>query len=262
MIQNDSTQIDEIQILGIDLPLGNKNQLLCLIEEMVKSGRKGIISSGNVLSLNLAYENDWFRDFLNSTNYIRLDGSGVRIGAKILGFKTPPRITWADFAWDLADLAASRNFALFFLGAKPGITDQAAEYLKARHPKLRVVGTQHGYFDKNANNEENVRVIHRINENKPDILIIGMGMPIQERWLIENRDKLDVSVILTGGAVFDYVSGNLKRAPKWMTDNGLEWLGRLLIEPRRLWKRYLIGNPVFLWRVIKQKMGLIKFDNV
>ncbi|MEZ4642784.1 MAG: WecB/TagA/CpsF family glycosyltransferase [Chloroflexota bacterium] len=85
-------------------------------------------------------------------------------------------------------------------------------------------------------------------------------MPVQEKWLLENRENLNVNVIMTGGAVFDYVSGELQRAPKWMTDNGLEWLGRLLIEPRRLWRRYLVGNPVFLWRVLKQRLGLLRFE--
>jgi N-acetylglucosaminyldiphosphoundecaprenol N-acetyl-beta-D-mannosaminyltransferase len=85
-------------------------------------------------------------------------------------------------------------------------------------------------------------------------------MPLQERWLMENWDHIDANVALTGGAVFDYVSGELQRAPRWMTDNGLEWLGRLLIEPRRLWKRYLIGNPLFIWRVLKQRLGLLHFD--
>lgn len=84
-------------------------------------------------------------------------------------------------------------------------------------------------------------------------------MPLQERWLLENYDRLDVHVVMTGGAVFDYISGELRRGPQWMTDNGLEWMARLLIEPRRLWKRYIIGNPLFLWRVIRQRLGLLKF---
>ncbi len=82
---------------------------------------------------------------------------------------------------------------------------------------------------------------------------------MQEQWLSQNLDDLDVSVIMTGGAVFDYISGDLQRAPRWMTDNGLEWLGRLLIEPDRLWKRYLVGNPLFLWRVLKQRFGPLPY---
>jgi N-acetylglucosaminyldiphosphoundecaprenol N-acetyl-beta-D-mannosaminyltransferase len=137
------------------------------------------------------------------------------------------------------------------------VADKAAANLKARYPDLRIVGTHHGYFDKTQGCAENEAVIEQINTVKPNILIVGFGMPLQERWLMENWDRIDANVALTGGAVFDYVSGELRRAPRWMTENGLEWLGRLIIEPRRLWKRYLIGNPIFLWRVLKQRLRLL-----
>ncbi len=97
----------------------------------------------------------------------------------------------------------------------------------------------------------------RTNAVKPNIIIVGFGMQPQERWLMENWDRIEINVALTGGAVFDYVSGELRRAPRWMTDHSLEWLAWLIIEPRRLWKRYLIGNPLFLWRVLKQRLGLL-----
>jgi len=125
---------------------------------------------------------------------------------------------------------------------------------------LRIVGTYHGYFDKTPGSPGNEAVIQAINAVKPNILIVGFGMPLQERWLMENWDRVEASVALTGGAVFDYVSGDLRRPPCWMTSHGLEWLGRLLIEPRRLWQRYLIGNPLFLWRVLKQRLGLLSVD--
>jgi N-acetylglucosaminyldiphosphoundecaprenol N-acetyl-beta-D-mannosaminyltransferase len=88
-----------------------------------------------------------------------------------------------------------------------------------------------------------------------------MGMPIQELWLEENWDRVNANIALTGGAVFDYISGDLKRAPHWMTDHGLEWLGRLIIEPRRLWKRYMIGNPLFLWRVFRHHILRLPLPN-
>jgi N-acetylglucosaminyldiphosphoundecaprenol N-acetyl-beta-D-mannosaminyltransferase len=220
-----------------------------------------MVLSGNVHSFNLAYRQSWLRAFFNQADVVRLDGAGVRLGAWILGHQTPNRMTWADFAWDLAEFAAPRGFTFFFLGARPGVADKAAANLKARYPDLCIVGTHHGYFDKTPGSAENEAVIEQINAVKPNILIVGFGMPLQERWLMENWDRIDANVALTGGAVFDYVSGELQRAPRWMTENGLEWLGRLLIEPRRLWNRYLIGNPLFLWRVLKQRLGLLRFDD-
>jgi N-acetylglucosaminyldiphosphoundecaprenol N-acetyl-beta-D-mannosaminyltransferase len=178
----------------------------------------------------------------------------------LLGHNLPDRMTWADFAWTLAEYCVQQGFTLFLLGARPGVADEAADRLREKLPDLHIVGTQHGYFDKTQDSEENRSVIQRINAVRPNILVVGFGMPLQERWLMENWDQIEANVALTGGAVFDYVSGNQRRAPRWMTDNGLEWLGRLIIEPRRLWRRYVIGNPVFFYRVLKQRLGLLKFD--
>ena len=247
-------------VLGIQLSTCDQPELLDAIQQGIVKKKKMIVLSGNVHSFNLAYRQLWLRSFFNQADVVRLDGAGVRLGACILGHQTPSRMTWADFAWDLAEFAAPRGFTFFFLGARPGVADKAAANLKARFPDLRIVGTHYGYFDKTPGCAENEVVIEQINAVKPNILIVGFGMPLQERWLMENWDRIDANVALTGGAVFDYVSGELQRAPRWMTDNGLEWLGRLLIEPRRLWKRYLVGNPLFLWRVLKQRLGLLHFD--
>src|SRR5690606_9053131 len=114
--------------------------------------------------------------------------------------------------------------------------------------------THHGFFDKAPGGPESLAVIGGINATRPDIVIVGFGMPAQERWVHDHRSALDAPVVLTGGAVFDYVSGRLRRAPAWMTGHGLEWLGRLVIEPRRLMRRYVVGNPLFLARVLRERV--------
>lgn len=232
--------------------------MLAVLGMLVTLGKRGMVLSGNVHSLNLAYRQAWLRLFMNHADLVRLDGAGLRLGARVLGHPTPPRATWADFAWQLAAFAEPRGFTFFFLGGRPGVAEKAAARLRERHPDLQIVGTHHGYFDKTPGSPENEAVVHAINAVKPNILIVGFGMPIQERWLMENWDRIDANVALTAGAMFDYVSGELRRGPRWMTDHGLEWLARLIIEPRRLWKRYLIGNPLFLWRVLKQRFGLLR----
>ncbi len=141
----------------------------------------------------------------------------------------------------------------FLLGAKPGIADKAAQKLIDRFPDLKIT-THHGYFDKTTDSEENQRIIRKINASKANILVVGFGMPLQEKWLKENWDSLNVNIGFPAGALFDYISGELKRGPRWMTNNGLEWLARLLIEPRRLFWRYVIGNTLFLYLVLKEKL--------
>jgi N-acetylglucosaminyldiphosphoundecaprenol N-acetyl-beta-D-mannosaminyltransferase len=175
------------------------------------------------------------------------------LAARLLGRRIPERITYADWAWRLAAFAEAEGFSVYLLGARPGVAQEAARRLQARYPDLEIVGVHHGFFDHAAGSLENEAVVREINDARPDILLVGMGMPLQEYWLMENQDRLQGGVVLTGGAVFDYVSGGLRRGPRALTHSGFEWLARLLVEPRRLWRRYLIGNPLFLLRVLRQR---------
>ncbi len=243
-------------ILGVRFAALDKEQLLCLLESRLRQRQKTLVLSGNVHAMNLAYEQSWLHDFFNSADLIRIDGVGLRLGARLLGYWLPPRMTWADFIWDLAAFAEARGFSLFFLGGHPGIAEAAANCVRERHPDIRIFDTHHGYFDKMPGHSENEAVLAAVRSTRPDILIVGFGSPIQERWLRQNWSCIEATVTLTGGAVFDYTSGHLTRAPDWLTRYGLEWLGRLLIEPGRLWRRYLIGNPLFLLRILGQRLGL------
>lgn len=241
-------------LLGTKLCLGSESELLSLIEYSVVARKKCLVQSGNAMSYNLAFEQAWFREYMNRANWILLDGVGLQIAAKILGYEPPSRMTWADFIPNLAGLCGSKNFSLFFLGGKPGIAQKAADRLTSRFKNLRIVGTHHGYFDKALDSRENETVIEQINYLRPDLLLVGFGMPIQELWLKENWERLNASVGLTCGGFFDILSGELPRPPRWMCNSGLEWLGRLMIEPSRLWRRYLFGNSLFLYRLFKERM--------
>ncbi len=230
------------------------------IKRIIQQYGKSIITNVNVHAINLAYKYPWFREFINNSDLTFCDGAGVILGAKILGFTVPERITYADWTWQLARFCEQNQFSIYLLGGKPGVSEKAAQKLLESCPKLKIAGTDHGYFEKNRSSQQNREVVNAINQACSDILIVGFGMPLQEKWIKENWQDIEVKVTLTGGAVFDYISGELKRGPKWMTDHGLEWLARLLIEPKRLWKRYLVGNPLFLLRVLLQRLGLLKIS--
>lgn len=259
-LYNSAMKKNEVNIFNAQITPLTVKTLHDHIADYVQTRQRQLILNANIHCLNLAYEHKWLRDFLNQAAIVFCDGAGVIIGAKILGYNIPQRITFADWMWQLAPFAMEQDFSFFFLGGKPGIAEQAAVRLRERFPDLKIAGTHHGYFDKTMGSQENEAIVDQINAIHPNILIVGFGMPLQEKWLLENWERLDVNVILTGGAVFDYISGELRRGPKWMTDNGLEWLARLLIEPRRLWKRYIIGNPKFLWRVCLQRLNLLNLD--
>lgn len=252
-----SAPLGHLQILGVQVSALTVTRLHAYIGTYIRQDQRALVLNVNANCLNLAYKQPWLCNFLNTADVVFCDGAGVILGVRLLGHHPPRRITYADWMWQLAEFAEPRGFTFFFLGARPGVADGAAACLKARFPNLRIVGTDHGYFDKTPGSPGNEAALKKINAVKPSILIVGFGMPLQERWLMENWDRIEANVALTGGAVFDYVSGELRRAPRWMTDHGLEWLGRLIIEPRRLWRRYLVGNPLFLYRVLMQRLGLL-----
>ena len=244
-------------ILGVQVDALTVNELHARMLEIVRRQQHALVLNANVNALNLAQEHDWFHDLLNRAPIVFCDGAGVMLGARLLGHRIPERITFADWMWDLAEFAVANDLTFYFLGGRPGVAERAADEIRKRNPAVRILGVSHGYFDKTPDHQENLDVIADINRLRPNILVLGFGMPLQERWMLENWDRTEADIALAGGAVFDYLSGDLQRAPSWMTASGLEWLGRLMIEPRRLWRRYLLGNPLFLWRVLQQRFGKV-----
>ncbi len=250
----------KIRIFGVGIDNLSLNALLEKIKSSNNSGKKCVLSYVNIHGLNLSYSIPWFRDFFNRSEIAFCDGFGVVLGARLTGQKLDHRFTPPDWIGQLCEMSKRDGFSLYLIGSRQGVVQKAAMKLQEQHPGCRIVGTHHGYFDKTAGSVENEQVLAEINRLKPNILIVGFGMPLQEKWIQENFERLDVNVFLPVGAALDYIAGEVRRAPRWMTDHGLEWLGRLIIEPRRLWKRYLFGIPVFFWRILLQRLGLLRLD--
>jgi N-acetylglucosaminyldiphosphoundecaprenol N-acetyl-beta-D-mannosaminyltransferase len=246
-------QPEVFELLGVQIGNLSVEELVAYLMHKLHARQRAIVCYVNVHAMNLAAELDWFREFLNRADLTYCDGFGVKWGAAILGKRIRQRYTPPDWLHLLALAAAENNYSLFLLGGHPGAAEKTANWLQERVPNLNLVKTFHGYFDKERVSSENQQVRQLINACKPDILLVGFGMPLQERWLLENWDTIDAGIALPVGALFDFISQDKWRAPRWMTDHGLEWLGRLVSEPQRMWKRYLIGNPRFLWRVLRAR---------
>lgn len=251
----DRESIPAADILGVHVSALTEANLHRIIAEAIDNGKKVLLPNVNAHALNLAFENPWLKEFFNQSTAVFPDGSGALFAGRMQGYPFRERVTYADWLWRLAGFCAERGYSLFLLGGRETVAQLAAKALIAKHPRLIVAGTHAGYFDKSPQGAENEAVIAEINQVMPDILIVGFGMPLQEQWLMENWGVLKVHVGLTGGAAFDYISGQLRRPPRFLADHGLEWLGRLMIEPGRLWRRYLLGIPLFILRVARQAFG-------
>jgi len=244
---------EEIVLLGTKFHKLKVQDLIQYVVKAAKLEKKTTISNVNVRAMNFAYELPWYKDFINKSDLVFCDGFGVLLGAKLMGccLDSANRMTCPDYIEDLALTCERENVSLFLLAGKPGTVDKAITKLKVVAPNLKVKG-HHGYFDKSG--KENEFVIQKINKFKPDILYIGFGMPLQEHWILRNIDQIDAKVFLPLGACLDFYTGNIYRGPRWMTNYGLEWLTRLVTQPGRLWERYVIGNPLFFYRVLQQRI--------
>ena len=241
---------ESVQVLGVRVDVIDKTALLSEIAERVDSGACQYLANVNINAINIARHNEDFRKILNESQVVYCDGEGVRLGAWLLGVKLPPRIVLTYWIWELCAFAAERGYSIFLLGGSHGAAEEAAAVMRRRFPAIRIAGTHHGYFEKGG--KESDSVIDEIAAARPNILFCCFGMPLQEQWSQRNLQRLSANVVLFGGSTIEYASGRKRLAPSWMSNHGLEWIYRLVQEPRRLWQRYLVGNPSFLLAVLMQ----------
>ena len=207
----------------------------------------------NVHAMNLAAGNPDFKLYLQQADLVFCDGFGVKWGGKMLGQPIPFRMTPPDWIDDFAARTAEANQSVFALGDEAGLAAEFQKNIAARHPGYRDAGSHNGFFNKSG--AENDAVIDLINRSQATHLLVGFGMPLQERWLEANAARLQVKVVLPVGALFRWYIGYESRAPRWMTDHGLEWLARLAQHPVQHFRRYAVGNPRFLWRVVRARLS-------
>ncbi len=244
--------IPAADILGVRVHCLDTGRLMGTVRLWSGEGRRRTLYYAHSKSINEAYREASFCSLLNSADLTYSDGISVVWAGKFLSGLPFSKITGADWIYDYARMAAQQGIRTYFLGSRPGIARQAAENLKDMYPGLTIVGTCDGFFQEMSEAD----TLLDIARTHPQVVFVGMGAPLQEKWIAAHRDEIQAPVCWAVGALFDFVTGAEYRVPYWMNKLALEWLWRFLIDPLGKWKRTLIGNPLFVLRVLRQKFLL------
>lgn len=246
--------IDPVEILGITVHPLTIRDLHGRIQAAVDGNERWIIAHHNLHSLYIVHHDAMMQRFYSLARYRHIDGMSLVLLGRLLGLplQRTHRVTYVDWVRPLMAEAAKRGWRVFYLGSKPGVAEQAVDILRQEYPALQIASA-HGYFSPERSCPENQAVLADINGYKPQVLMVGMGMPRQEHWILDNISQVSANVILTSGACMDYVAGAIPTPPRWMGRIGLEWLFRLLSEPHRLATRYLV-EPWFVARLLLRSL--------
>lgn len=246
--------MEEIKLYGVKIDNVTKNE--AVYRALCHTGEPCVVFTPNALMLERARQDNELANLLNRASLSLPDGAGVLWAAEKMGTPLSERVAGIDFGTEILARAERAGLRVFLLGAGEGVAERAAENLRKKHPRLCICGTTWGYFQKDG--EENIRTISYIRACRPDVLFVCMGFPVQEHWVIENLHHLtDIRVIACLGGSFDIWAGDLHRAPVWMSRAGMEWLWRMLCQPKRL--AVLPEIVSFLWHV-PQKEEIIGRD--
>lgn len=200
----------------------------------------------NTHCVNVAASDAVYMSVLRRAARVFADGIGVKLAARAQGVEVVGNVNGTDLFPLLCTALRGTSVRVYLLGARPGVVDDVVAWLRRTYAHVQVVGTHHGYFSAHANDA----VVEDIRASGADLLLVAMGVPRQELWIDENLRRCGARVALGVGALFDFYSSAVPRAPRWMRTHGLEWVYRLYQEPTRMWRRYVVGNPQFMWRVV------------
>jgi N-acetylglucosaminyldiphosphoundecaprenol N-acetyl-beta-D-mannosaminyltransferase len=246
-------------ILGVHVNAITMTGALQTIAAWIQSRQPHYVCVTSAHSVTECYDHNELRDIYNRSGLITPDGMAIVWLMRAKGFHFVERVYGPDLMLAVCQDGVEKGYRHYFYGAAPGVPEQLAARLQERFPGLLVVGVESPPFRDLSPDEDQV-MIDRIRAASPDIVWVGTGCPRQERWMNDHLDSLEVPVLVGVGAAFDFLSGIKRQAPRWVQRNGLEWFYRLLSEPRRLWRRYLLCYPRFVVLVALQALGLLRFE--
>jgi N-acetylglucosaminyldiphosphoundecaprenol N-acetyl-beta-D-mannosaminyltransferase len=232
-------------LFGIAVAAITMEDVLPMVDAAIAERRPfqiGVVNAAKVVNMQ---RDPGLRDDVLASDIVLADGMSLVWASRLLGCPLPERVAGIDLMFRLLERAAAKGHRVFCLGATQQVLDAAVANFRAAYPGVTIAGTQHGYF----NDEQMPAVVKEIRDARADVLFVALGAPRQERWINSFAKDAGATVTLGVGGLFDYYSGNIPRAPAWIRGLGLEWLFRLIQEPGRLWKRYLVGNWMFLGRI-------------
>jgi N-acetylglucosaminyldiphosphoundecaprenol N-acetyl-beta-D-mannosaminyltransferase len=247
--RNSGVTKPRFSIFGVEILNTTMKEALSFIVERAREKKITQICFVNPDCLNIAFRNPAYAEVLRNADWVLPDGIGIHLACRMKGSEMRENVNGTDLFPRLCERLNGSGLSLYFLGAEAGLADCAATAMRNRFPNLCIAGCHEGYFTE----LEESRLIAEINRSKADILLVGMGVPRQDSWIARHRAELAPAVCIGVGGLFDFYSNRIPRAPEWIRELGLEWTWRLAMEPRRMWQRYLIGNPKFLYRVWQER---------
>lgn len=242
-------------VLGIDLSAINMDRAVDLAECWIASGKSAYICMTGVHGVMEAQSSEYLRNVLNRALINAPDGMPMSWVGWLQGHRQMDRVYGPDFMANLCRHSTGKGYRHYLYGGRPGVAQALKDKLEKRFPGLKIVGTYTPPF-RSLTQDEEAAFLHDVQRAKPDVIWVGLSTPKQEYFMAEYVDRLNVPLLIGVGAAFDFHTGQIEEAPAWMKRAGLQWLHRLLQDPRRLWKRYLLNNPAFLWRITLQFLKL------
>lgn len=245
-----------VDVLGVRVSAVNQASAVETIASWLEAGAREYVCVTGMHGVMESVRDAELREIHNRSGLTTPDGMSVVWAGKLAGASWIERVYGPDLMLELAALAASKGWKSYFYGGQPGVPESLGHVLGERFPGFQVAGSLSPPF-RPLNAEEDAAVIDQINSARPDIVWVGLSTPKQERWMASHRSRLNAPVLIGVGAAFDIHTGRLSQAPRWMQRSGLEWSYRLLQEPQRLWRRYLLNIPEFLARLMLRPPRLV-----
>ena len=249
---------EELTLLGIPIDNLTMDQAIDTIVNWLTERCSKQVCFVNADCANIAYKDSDYLEVLRNADFCLADGVGLKLAGKLLSQDIAQNVNGTDMFPILCERLSGTHVKLFLLGARAEVVQGVVDWIRTHHPGVQLAGYHHGYFDP----DDEHKIIESIRDSGAHLLLVAFGAPRQDVWINQHLGEMGNTVAIGVGGLFDFYSGRLPRAPLWMREIGLEWLYRMLQEPGRLWKRYLIGNLVFLFRVLKEKLFTGRRKNV